>query len=325
MSRNLLDALKNTAKALKGRAANGEPRLSAAERAQLTLDSIGDAVITTDIAGNITYLNPVAESMTGWSQREAAGRSLPEVLRIIDSQSREPALNPLAMAMLHNKTVGLSANCVLMRRDGHESAIEDTAAPIRDWGGRVIGAVIVFHDVGVARALSLRMSYLAQHDFLTELPNRMLLNDRLMQAIIAARRNAKSLAVLFMDVDRFKQVNDSLGHLVGDQLLQSIARRLVASVRDSDTVSRYGGDEFVVLLSEVAHAGDVVISARKIVAALDQPHRIADTDLRITVSVGISVYADDGTDAETLLKNADMALIHAKTRGLGKYQFFGKI
>jgi diguanylate cyclase (GGDEF)-like protein len=126
-------------------------------------------------------------------------------------------------------------------------------------------------------------------------------------------------------VDRFKQVNDSLGHGVGDQLLQSIARRLVSSVRDSDTVSRYGGDEFVVLLSEVAHAGDVVISARKIVAALDQPHRIADTDLRITVSVGISVYADDGTDAETLLKNADMALILAKTRGLGKYQFFGKI
>ncbi len=325
MSRNLLDALRNTAKALKGRAANDGPRLSAAERAQLTLDSIGDAVITTDIAGNITYLNPVAESMTGWSQLEATGRSLPDVLRIIDSQSREPALNPLAMAMLHNKTVGLSANCVLIRRDGHESAIEDTAAPIRDWGGRVIGAVIVFHDVGVARALSLRMSYLAQHDFLTELPNRMLLNDRLMQAIIAARRNAKSLAVLFMDVDRFKQVNDSLGHLVGDQLLQSIARRLVSSVRDSDTVSRYGGDEFVVLLSEVAHAGDVVISARKIVAALDQPHRIADTDLRITVSVGISVYADDGTDAETLLKNADMALIHAKTRGPGKYQFFGKI
>jgi diguanylate cyclase (GGDEF)-like protein/PAS domain S-box-containing protein len=325
MSRNLIDVLRNTAKVLKGRAADDAPPLSAAERAQLTLDSIGDAVITTDIAGNITYLNPVAESMTGWSQREAAGRSLPDVLRIIDSQSREPALNPLAMAMLHNKTVGLSANCVLIRRDGHESAIEDTAAPIRDWGGRVIGAVIVFHDVGVARALSLRMSYLAQHDFLTELPNRMLLNDRLMQAIIAARRNAKSLAVLFMDVDRFKQVNDSLGHGVGDQLLQSIARRLVAGVRNSDTVSRYGGDEFVVLLSEVAHARDVVISARKIVAALDPPHRIADSDLHITVSVGISVYADDGTDAETLLKNADMALIHAKTCGLGKYQFFGQI
>jgi diguanylate cyclase (GGDEF)-like protein/PAS domain S-box-containing protein len=325
MSRNLIDVLKNTAKVLKGRAANDEPPLSAAERAQLTLDSIGDAVITTNLAGNITYLNPVAESMTGWSQKEAAGRPLPEVLRILDSQSRQPALNPLAMAMLHNKTVGLSANCVLIRRDGHESAIEDTAAPIRDWGGRVIGAVIVFHDVGVARALSLRMSYLAQHDFLTELPNRMLLNDRLTQAIIAAHRNAKSLAVLFMDVDRFKRVNDSLGHGVGDQLLQSIARRLVAGVRNSDTVSRYGGDEFVVLLSEVAHARDVVVSARKIVAIMDPTHRIGDVDLHASVSVGISVYPVDGTDAETLLNNADMALIHAKSRGAGKYQFFEKI
>jgi diguanylate cyclase (GGDEF)-like protein/PAS domain S-box-containing protein len=325
MSRNLIDVLKNTAKVLKGRVANDEPPLSAAERAQLTLDSIGDAVITTNLAGNITYLNPVAESMTGWSQNEAAGRPLPEVLRILDSQSREPALNPLAMAMLHNKTVGLSANCVLIRRDGHESAIEDTAAPIRDWGGRVIGAVIVFHDVGVARALSLRMSYLAQHDFLTELPNRMLLNDRLTQAISAAQRNAKSLAVLFMDVDRFKRVNDSLGHSVGDQLLQSIGRRLVAGVRNSDTVSRYGGDEFVVLLSEVAHARDVVISARKIVAIMDPTHHIGDIDLRATVSMGISVYPVDGTDAETLLNNADMALIHAKHRGAGKYQFFEKI
>jgi diguanylate cyclase (GGDEF)-like protein/PAS domain S-box-containing protein len=322
MSRNLIDVLRNTAKVLKGRATNGEPALSAAERAQLALDSIGDAVITTDIAGDITYLNPVAESMTGWSQRAAAGRPLPEVLRIIDSQSREPALNPLAMAMLHNKTVGLSANCVMIRRDGHESAIEDTAAPIRDPAGRVIGAVIVFHDVGVARALSMRMSYLAQHDFLTELPNRMLFNDRLTQAISAAHRNTKSLAVLFMDVDRFKRVNDSLGHAAGDQLLQSIARRLVAGVRNSDTVSRYGGDEFVILLSEVAHARDVVIIARKVVAALDPPHRFADRDLRVTVSVGISVYPGDGTDAETLLKNADMALIRAKTRGLGNYQFF---
>lgn len=322
MSRNLIDVLRNTAMVLKGRATIDEPPLSAAERAQLALDSIGDAVITTDIAGNITYLNPVAESMTGWSQREAAGRSLPEVLRIIDSQSREPALNPLSMAMLHNKTVGLSANCIMIRRDGHESAIEDTAAPIRDVAGRVIGAVIVFHDVGEARALSMRMSYLAQHDFLTELPNRMLFNDRLTQAISAAHRNAKSLAVLFMDVDRFKRVNDSLGHAAGDQLLQSIARRLVAAVRNSDTVSRYGGDEFVILLSEVAHARDVVISARKVVAAMEPPHRFADRDLHVTVSVGISVYPGDGTDAETLLKNADMALIRAKNRGLGNYQFF---
>jgi diguanylate cyclase (GGDEF)-like protein len=128
-----------------------------------------------------------------------------------------------------------------------------------------------------------------------------------------------------MDVDRFKRVNDSLGHGVGDQLLQSIGRRLVAGVRNSDTVSRYGGDEFVVLLSEVAHARDVVISARKIVAIMGPTHRVGDIDLHATVSVGISVYPLDGTDAETLLNNADMALIHAKNRGAGKYQFFEKI
>jgi diguanylate cyclase (GGDEF)-like protein/PAS domain S-box-containing protein len=292
------------------------------ERAQVTLNSIGDAVISTDIAGSVTYLNPVAEKMTGWSWQEASGRPLQEVLRIIDGDSREPALNPLAMAILQNKSVGLSANCVLIRRDGYESAIEDTAAPIRDPCGRVTGAVIVFHDVSVARTMSLRMSYLAQHDFLTELPNRMLLNDRLRQAIASARRHRSSLAVLFLDVDRFKQINDSLGHGVGDQLLQSIARRLVACVRDSDTVSRHGGDEFVLLLSEVSRAEDAASTADKILAAVSRPHRIGHQDLSVTVSVGIGVYPDDGADAETLLENADIALFHAKARGRSNHQFF---
>ena len=164
---------------------------------------------------------------------------------------------------------------MLIRRDGYESAIEDTAAPIRDRRGQVTGAVIVFHDVGAARAMSLRMSYLAQHDFLTELPNRMLLNDRLTQAIASAHRHRKSLALLFVDVDHFKRINDSLGHAIGDQLLKSIARRLVACVRSSDTVSRHGGDEFVILLSEVAHPEDAAATADKILAACEQiaPHR----------------------------------------------------
>ena len=292
------------------------------ERAQVTLNSIGDAVISTDIAGGVIYLNPVAEKMTGWSWQEASGRPFQEVLRIIDGDSREPALNPLAMAMLHNKSVGLSANCVLIRRDGYESAVEDTAAPIHDPSGRVTGAVIVFHDVSAARTLSLRMSYLAQHDFLTELPNRLLLNDRLTQAIAAARRHGTSLAVLFLDVDHFKHINDSLGHGIGDQLLQSIAQRLVACVRNSDTVSRHGGDEFVVLLSEVTRAEDAASTANKILAAVSRPHCIGDQDLNVTVSVGIGVYPDNGADAETLLENADIALSHAKARGRSNHQFF---
>ena len=292
------------------------------ERAQVTLNSIGDAVISTDVAGNVTYLNAVAESMTGWSRQEASGRPLQDVLRIIDGDSREPALNPLAMAMLHNKSVSLSANCVLIRRDGYESGIEDTAAPIHDARGQVTGAVIVFHDVSVARAMSLRMSYLAQHDFLTELPNRMLLNDRLTQAIASAQRHRTSLAVLFLDVDHFKHINDSLGHAIGDQVLQSIAQRLVACVRRSDTVSRQGGDEFVLLLSEVARTEDAAFTADKILAAVSRPHRIGHQDLHVTVSVGIGVYPDDGADAETLLKNADIALFQAKAHGRSNHQFF---
>jgi diguanylate cyclase (GGDEF)-like protein/PAS domain S-box-containing protein len=292
------------------------------ELAQVTLNSIGDAVISTDVACHITYLNSVAESMTGWSSQEACGQPLQNVLRMIDGDSREPAMNPLAMAILHNRAVGLSANCVLVRRDGYESAIEDTAAPIHDRRGHVTGAVIVFHDVSVARAMSLRMSYLAQHDFLTELPNRMLLNDRLTQAIASAHRRGTSLAVLFVDVDHFEGINDTLGHTIGDQLLKSVAQRLVACVRHSDTVSRQGGDEFLVLLSEMSRAHDAAVTADKILAALSVPHRIEHQDVHITASVGTGVYPQDGTDAETLIKNADTALFHAKGKGRNNHQFF---
>ena len=292
------------------------------ERALVTLNSIGDAVISTDVAGHITYLNPVAERMTGWSSQEACGQPLQDVLRMIDGDTREPAMNPLAMAILHNRAVGLSANCVLVRRDGYESAIEDTAAPIHDRRGHVTGAVIVFHDVSIARAMSLRMSYLAQHDFLTELPNRMLLNDRLTQAIASAHRHGTSLAVLFVDVDHFKRINDTLGHTIGDQLLRSVAQRLVACVRHSDTVSRQGGDEFLVLLSEVSRPHDAAVTAEKILAALNVPHRLEHQDVHVTVSVGTGVYPQDGTDAETLMKNADTALFHAKGEGRNNHQLF---
>lgn len=292
------------------------------EHAQVTLDSIGDAVISVDIDGKVTYMNPVAERMTGWPRREALGRPLPHVLHIIDAESREPALNPLAFAIRDDMPTALSEHSVLVRRDGQESAIEDTAAPIHDQYGRVTGAVIVFHDVSVARAMSLRMSHLAQHDFLTQLPNRLLLNDRLIAAIAAAHRHQRPLAVLYIDVDHFKRVNDSRGHTIGDQLLQSIASRLCGCVRDADTVSRLGGDEFVVLLSELESATDAALSAEKILAALDVPHRIGNQELRATVSIGIGVYPDHGQDAKTLLLRADIALLNAKGHGGNNCQYF---
>jgi diguanylate cyclase (GGDEF)-like protein/PAS domain S-box-containing protein len=292
------------------------------ERALVTLNSIGDAVLCTDISGNITYLNLVAEAMTGWPRKEAIGKPLAEVFQIIDGATRQRAQDPMEMAVAQNRTVGLTVDCVLIRRDAFESAIEDSAAPIHDRSGRVIGAVIVFHDVSAARAMSQQMTHSAQHDVVTNLPNRMLLNDRISQSISLARRQHRPLAVLFLDLDRFKYINDSLGHAVGDQLLQSIAKRLLASVRNSDTVSRQGGDEFVILLSEISHPEDAATSARKILLSLNVPHSIDGHDLHIAGSMGISIYPGDGEDAETLIRNADTAMYHAKESGRNNFQFF---
>jgi diguanylate cyclase (GGDEF)-like protein/PAS domain S-box-containing protein len=292
------------------------------ERAVVTLNSIGDAVLCTDISGRITYLNLVAETMTGWCREEAIGKPLAEVFRIIDGPTRKTARDPMEMAVEQNRTVGLTVNCVLIRRDGFESAIEDSAAPIHDRGGRVIGAVIVFHDVSAARAMSSQMTHSAQHDVMTNLPNRLLLNDRITQSISLARRQSRPIAVIFLDLDRFKYINDSLGHAIGDQLLQSVSRRLLASVRGSDTVSRQGGDEFVILLSEIAYPEDAATSANKILHSLSAPHSIEGQDLHIDGSIGISVYPEDGADAETLIKNADTAMYHAKENGRNNFQFF---
>ena len=167
-----------------------------------------------------------------------------------------------------------------------------------------------------------QMKYAAYHDGLTGLPNRMLLQDRLGQAIEVAQRQERPLAVMFLDLDRFKYINDSLGHDVGDQLLQSVAQRLQNSLRHSDTISRQGGDEFVVLLSNVEHAKDAAISAEKMLAAQMLPHHIGPHKLHISVSIGISVYPDDGQDTETLIKCADIAMYHAKERGRNKYKFY---
>lgn len=292
------------------------------ERAEVTLNSIGDAVISTDNDGNVTYMNVVAERMTGWSLAEAKGKPFATVFRIVDGATRKTLRNPMSLALKENRPVGLTMDSILIRRDGYEASIEDSAAPIRDRGGRVNGAVIVFHDVSEARLMALKMSHLAQHDFLTDLPNRLLLNDRLTQAISLAHRSRKRLAVLFLDVDRFKYINDSLGHLIGDKLLQSVARRLTNCVRESDTVSRQGGDEFVVVLSDVEHSRALGYSAGKILAAQAEKHCIDEHNLNITLSIGISIFPDDGEDAETLIKNADAAMYHAKERGRNNYQFF---
>jgi diguanylate cyclase (GGDEF)-like protein/PAS domain S-box-containing protein len=299
-----------------------EARFAARERAEVTLNSIGDAVLSTDINGHVTYLNLAAEAMTGWSREAAAGRPLHEVLHIIDGATRETARNPLKLAMQLNRAVGLTPNCILVRRDGHESEIEDSAAPIHDKDGRMTGAVIVFRDVGAALETSRQMFRLAQHDVLTGLPNRLLLHDRLTEAIALGHRHNKPLALCFVDVDGFKAVNDLLGHAGADEVLRSIAVRLTEALRLTDTVSRIGGDEFVILLSEITHVEDAALVAKKILQAIVGPHRVESQDVRVTASLGVSLYPDHGQDADTLITNADAAMYYAKRAGLGQFRLF---
>jgi diguanylate cyclase (GGDEF)-like protein/PAS domain S-box-containing protein len=304
------------------RKAADDASLREKERAEITLDSIGDAVISTDISGNITYLNEVAEMMTGWSGKAAVGRPFAEVLRIVDGETRETVRNPMQLAIKQGQTVRLTSHCVLVRRDGVESAIEDSSAPIRSRKGQVVGAVMVFHDVSETRATALKMTHLAHHDHLTDLPNRMLLTDRINQAISFSRRQRKRLAVLFLDLNGFKQINDTLGHAIGDKLLQLVAQRAVTCVRSSDTVSRHGGDEFVVLLPEIEDATDAGSTAEKILTTIAKPYAIGGRDLHLSGCIGISIYPEDGHDAQALIKNADAAMYMAKGEAADSYRFF---
>lgn len=293
------------------------------ERAQITLDSIGDAVICTNLAGSITFLNVVAEKLTGWSWKEAGGRALTDVFRRLDASNRNSlSIPPSSKQGRSSAPPPPPSSSILVRRDGFEIPIEDSVAAINDREGNEAGAVIVFRDVSAARAMSLQMTHAAEHDFLTGLPNRMLLNDRIAQAIVGAKRHATQVAVLFLDLDGFKHINDSLGHSVGDQLLQSIGKRLVDCGRATDTVSRQGGDEFVVLLSEVHRSEDAAIAASRMLTAVAEAHVLDEHELHVTTSIGVSVYPDDGEDAETLIKNADTAMYQAKENGRHSYQYF---
>ncbi len=292
------------------------------ERAEITLNSIGDAVLTTDTLGNITYLNAEAEALTGWTRSEAFARPLAEVFDVTDGLTGQPAEDPSRVAIGHNRKVRMKGNYVLVGRRGAETSIEHSAAPIHDRHGEILGAVIIFRDVIASRERRLQMLHLAEHDALTSLPNRTLLSDRLARSIALSRRYRRRLAVLFVDCDKFKHINDTLGHEIGDQVLQSIARRLTACVRESDTVSRHGGDEFLVLLSEVDHAGDAGVIADKIVQSVSEPHVIDGHELVLTASVGVSLYPEDGQDAHSLITRADAAMYQAKSSGRNQVGFY---
>lgn len=293
------------------------------EKAQITLRSIGDAVITTDANMRIDYLNPIAENLTGWTTAEAQGRHMDEVFKIYNEKSRQQAVNPIQECLDKNDIVEMENHTILVRRtDNEEFHIEDSAAPIRRTDGSILGAVMVCHDVTERKVAQNRLQHIAFHDSLTGLPNRALFCKKLTEAMADARSLKKYVAVLFLDLDRFKTINDSLGHGIGDELLVLVAKRLEQCVRDTDVVCRIGGDEFTAVLSNINAPDNASTVAEKVIESIARPFSIQGQELRISTSIGITIYPNDGEELDDLIKQADTAMYHAKGQGRNNYQYF---
>jgi len=295
----------------------------AKERAQVTLQSIGDAVITTDSEGRIDYMNPVAESLTGWENREAQGQLIGDVLTVVDEATRVASESPIMRCLREGRVLGLSEHTVLVNRRGQELAIQDSAAPIRDRAGNLIGAVMVFHDVSKERRLHRALHYQASHDALTGLINRREFENRLTAAVENARQDTGSRhALLYLDLDQFKLVNDTCGHPAGDQLLKQITGVLQSRVRSGDTLARLGGDEFGILLQ-----GCSLDQAMRIAETLRQAIRDfrfiwQDGVLEVGVSVGIVEITNDTPTVANVMSAADVACYSAKDLGRNRVQLY---
>jgi diguanylate cyclase (GGDEF)-like protein/PAS domain S-box-containing protein len=281
------------------------------------LEQTADSVVITNRQGIIEYVNPGFEKTTGYSRAEALGQTP----RLVKSDKQGAGFYKKLWDTILAGEV-FSEVFVNRRKDGSLYYEEKTITPLKDSTGAVTHFVATGKDVSERMQAQERMQHMAQHDALTELPNRMLFLDRLKQALARARWHQRLVAVLFVDLDRFKTINDTLGHEVGDRLLQALAERFTASVREGDTVARFGGDEFVMLLDDVASEKDIGVVAQKVLEALAPPFVIDGQSLYVTASIGVSLYPNDGEDSGTLLKNADIAMYRAKELGKNTYQFY---
>jgi len=281
------------------------------------VEQAADAIMITDRAGTIEYVNPAFERTTGYSRAEAIGRTP----RLVKSGRQGAGFyEGLWRTILAGEV--FSDVFINRRKDGALYYEEKTITPLKDREGRVTHFISTGKDVTERMQTQERLQYMAQHDALTELPNRLLLLDRLKQSLARARWHQRLVAILFIDLDRFKTINDTLGHEAGDRLLQLLAERFNRAVREGDTVARFGGDEFVILLDDVATEQDVGMVAQKVLDALAAPFNIENQGLYITASIGVSLFPGDGEDSGALLKNADVAMYRAKELGKNTYQFY---
>ena len=285
------------------------------ELLRVTLQSIGDAVITTDADGNVTWLNPVAERMTGWPTTEAQGRPLARVFHIVNEETRQATENPVALCLERGTVAGLADHTVLISRDGEEFGIEDSASSIRDAQGELLGVVLVFHDVTEQRRLSGEMSYRATHDALTGLVNRAEFESRLGRLLDKAHEDRGEHALLYIDLDQFKLVNDACGHGVGDQLLQQVSRLLGDALRARDTLARLGGDEFAIIL-EHCKPDQAMRVGQQICDRMDDFRFIHDgRRFRTGTSIGLVPVDSRWSTTTAILQAADTACYAAKEAG----------
>jgi diguanylate cyclase (GGDEF)-like protein/PAS domain S-box-containing protein len=292
------------------------------ESAQITLQSIGDGVITTDAKGIVEYVNPVAEDLTGWKLDDASGHAIDEIFRGFHEETCEPLENPLAVSIRRDRAIKSVRPTLLIRRDGNELYIESTASPIRDGKGVVTGGVLVFHDVSESRELNRRLSYHASHDILTGLVNRREFESRLERALKSAKARETAYALLYLDLDQFKIVNDSCGHSAGDTLLHQLGNLLKAKIRWRDTLARLGGDEFGVLL-ESCNLDEALQTAEQLRAAIgDYKFMWDDRAFRLGVSIGVVPITADNDDVAALLSAADSACAAAKEAGRNRIHSF---
>ncbi len=292
------------------------------ESAQITLQSIGDGVITTDAENNVEYVNPVAEDLTGWKVDDASGRSIDEIFRAFHEETCEPLENPLAVSIRRDRAIKSVRPTLLIRRDGNELYIESTASPIRDGKGNVTGGVLVFHDVSESRELNRRLSYHASHDILTGLVNRREFENRLERALKSAKARETSYALLYLDLDQFKIVNDSCGHNAGDALLGQLGALLKSKIRWRDTLARLGGDEFGVLLESCSIEEAMQTAEALRIAIGDYKFTWDDQKFRLGVSIGVVPITADNEDVAGLLSAADSACAAAKEAGRNRIHSF---
>ncbi|MDQ9169651.1 diguanylate cyclase [Oxalobacteraceae bacterium R-40] len=288
------------------------------ERAMITLSSITDAVFVLNNNGEVLHMNPAAERLVGMKSAELTGKALCEQVIFLEEGSRKRWTKTFSEYVPYHGTEAL----ILIREDGKEIVLSASGGAMHDSKGKETGIVMVLRDITIEHLRNSHLTYQATHDALTGLPNRILFSDRLAQSINHASRNAEKIAILFLDLDGFKKVNDSFGHGVGDNLLHSVADRLKGCLRDGDSLARLGGDEFTMIVSGNAADTGVRSVANKVIQQLTTPFDIEGNELRIGTSVGISIFPDDGEKVDELLEKADAAMYQAKAQGGKSYTFY---